>query len=354
MHKRKIRKYINRASEIFRLIGSIPALKPVLCIIIAISFLFILAPYTITKIIPGDEPETDLLPEADYNAEKIPDTIYVYRTESQTTETVGFEEYVKGVVSCEMPSSFHLEALKAQAVAARTYSLARVISTEEKGNPEAHPDAPLCDSTHCQVYNNMSQLEQQKGDEWMNTGWIKICKAVDSTKGQLLYYNGKLVEQALFHSSSGGRTENCEDVFSAAVPYLVSVESPYEDKATHQSEENSFKISDFAEIIRTEYPGISFGDINAGNIKIISRSSGGRVEKMQIGNGIIEGRNVREALNLPSTNFTIDTSADLITFTSDGSGHGVGMSQYGADGMAEKGYSYKEILSHYYKGTAVY
>ena len=188
----------------------------------------------------------------------------------------------------------------------------------------------------------------------MKDGWKKICAAADSTKGELLYYKGELVEQALFHSSSGGRTENSEDVFTSAVPYLVSVDSPYESDATHQNEKNSFSVNEFSDIIRAKYPGIAFGDINASNIKIISRSSGSHVEKMKIGDGVIEGRSVREALELPSANFTVSISEDIITFTSTGSGHGVGMSQYGADGMAKEGYTYREILSHYYSGTEVY
>lgn len=354
MHKRKIKKYINKAQEMFKLIPHIPSLKPILCSFAAICILLVLIPYLITRIVPADEPEKDLIPEIDFEKIEIPKSINVYRTEKSKTETVDFEEYVKCVVSCEMPLSFHIEALKAQAVAARTYSLARVLKAAGYGNSDAHPNAPLCDSTHCQVYSSKSQLRELKGDEWMDTGWNKICEAVNSTEGQLLYYGDELVEQALFHSSSGGRTENCEDVFAAAVPYLVSVESPFEDNATHQNEENTFDINDFAEIIKSQYPGISFGDINASNIRILNRSSGGRVEKMQIGNGIIEGRNVRESLSLPSANFTISTSDNKITFTSNGYGHGVGMSQYGADGMAEKGYNYKEILNHYYKGTTVY
>ena len=185
-------------------------------------------------------------------------------------------------------------------------------------------------------------------------GWKKICKAADATCGQLLYYRGELVQQALFHSSSGGKTENCQDVFAASVPYLVSVDSPYEDEATHQNEQHTFTVENFAKKIRTHCPKIAFGDIKSSNIKIISRSTGGHVEKMQIGNGLIEGRTVREALELPSTNFTIKISAGKITFTSSGSGHGVGMSQYGASGMAKKGYGYKDILAHYYQGTEVW
>lgn len=253
-----------------------------------------------------------------------------------------------------MPSSFDSEALKAQAVAARTYSLARVLKAEKNGNPSSHPDAPLCDTTHCQVYKNCDELRSIKGNEWMKNDWKKICSAVDNTRDELLYYKGELVQQALFHSSSGGRTENCEDVFAAAVPYLVSVDSPYEDSATHKKEKNSFSINEFSQKIKAAYPSITFGDITAANIRIISRSKGNRVEKMQIGSGIIEGRNVREALGLPSANFKIKISDGTITFTSDGSGHGVGMSQYGADGMASRGYDYKKILSHYYSGTEVH
>ena len=188
----------------------------------------------------------------------------------------------------------------------------------------------------------------------MEGGYAKICDAVDDTEGQLLYYKGELVQQALFHSSSGGATENCEDVFAAAVPYLVSVESPYEDEATHQYEETTFTVSEFAALIRSAYPSIPFGNISSNNIKIISRSSGNRVDKIQVGSSSLTGRQVREALGLSSANFTIDFSDDTITFTSNGSGHGVGMSQYGADGMAKEGYNYKKILSHYYSGTEVY
>ena len=261
---------------------------------------------------------------------------------------------MKGVVSGEMPSTFHIEALKAQAVAARTYSLARVLRAASEGNPQAHPAAPLCDSTHCQVYRSPSELEQLKGSDWMKDDWKKICRAADETKGQLLYYNGELVEQALFHSSSGGKTENSEDVFAAAVPYLTSVDSPYEEKATHREEKHAFTVSELASAVKSSYPGTDFGNITADSIKILDRSSGNRVASMQFGSGTLTGREVREALDLPSANFTVDISENTVTFTSNGSGHGVGMSQYGADGMAENGYGYKEILSHYYSGTQVF
>lgn len=356
INKRKMQKFFRRISHLTSSLLEKPAAAAALLIIASICVLLLFMPFALTNFKDNIKPQENKSPhkQADFQLTDVPDTIKVYRTETKKTESIKFEDYVKGVVAGEMPSSFHQEALKAQSVAARTYSLARIIKAEKNGNPTSHPDAPLCDSTHCQVYRSKSELKELKGYSWMKDGWKKICDAVDATKEELLYYKGELVQQALFHSSSGGRTENSEDVFTTAVPYLVSVSSPYENEATHQNEKNSFSINEFSDKIKIKYPNISFGDINASNIKIISRSSGGHVEKMKIGDGIIEGRNIREVLGLPSANFTISISKNIITFTSMGSGHGVGMSQYGADGMAKKGYGYKEILSHYYTGTEVY
>lgn len=355
LSKRKLKKTLRQITAKLSDILTIPLVKPAAIIVAALCILLILAPYLLMKFNPGTgQPAENRKTQASFELVELPKNITIYRAESKKTETLDFEDYVKGVVSGEMPASFHEEALKAQSVAARTYSAARILRTKNEGNPSAHPDAPLCDATHCQVYRSIPELEKLKGEAWMKEDWKKICDAVDQTKGQLLYYNGELVEQALFHSSSGGKTENAEDVFAAAVPYLVSVESPYEENATHQNEEHSYSIEELSKTLKAKHPSISFGTLTADNIKIISRSKGGRVEKMQIGNGSLTGRQVREALNLPSANFTIDIKNNIVTFTSSGSGHGVGMSQYGADGMAKQGYDYKEILEHYYRGTEVF
>lgn len=334
---------------------AVPYIIPVVISAVSIVLLLSAVPFAITHFSDDSSGKADRHGEtAPFETVQLPDKVTVYKTDEGKTETVDFEDYIKGVVSCEMPSSFHKEALKAQAVAARTYSAARIIKAESAGNPEAHPSAPLCDTTHCQVYKNESELRDIKGREWMNTGREKICNAVDDTEGELLYYNGKLVQQALFHSSSGGMTENSEDVFAAAVPYLVSVESPYEDEATHRNEKTAFSISRFSDAVKKHYPSEAFGSISADNIKILSRSKGDHVKKMQVGSATLTGRQIREALGLSSSDFTIEIDGDTITFTSNGSGHGVGMSQYGADGMAKEGYDYKKILSHYYSGTEVY
>lgn len=329
--------------------------KALLVFVIVISALLILVPFILTRFfdISGDKLSNNN-ETAPFETIKTPDTIAIYRTSSGKVETIDFEDYIKGVVASEMPSSFHEEALKAQSVAARSYATAKVIKAEEAGNPSEHPEAALCDTTHCQVYRSAKELKDLKGADWMDNDWQKICSAVDETAGELLYYDGKLVEQALFHSSSGGMTENSEDVFAAAVPYLVSVESPYEDEATHKNEKTALSISDLEEKLKKSYPSIDFGNVTSSDIKIISRSNGNRVEKIRIGSAYLTGRQVRESLGLSSANFEIDIDGDTITFTSNGSGHGVGMSQYGADGMAKEGYDYKKILSHYYSGTEIY
>lgn len=341
--------------------GRLSLIKPVLLSFFAALFILILIPFSITTIFtPKAPPEpvkdkAEKAPVADsIQMVPIPEKIKVYRQEKKRSQSIAFEDYVKGVVASEMPSTFEMEALKAQAVAARTYSMSKYIRAKKNGYSSSHSSAPVCDTVHCQVYQSKADLKKAKGSQWMSEDWKKISAAVDATKGQLMYYKGQLVEQALFHSSSGGKTENCEDVFASAVPYLVSVESPYEEEATHKKETLTLSLSDFAAKMKASYPSKSFGTLTSSNIKILTHSSGGRVETMQAGNASVTGKQVREALGLYSANFTISLSKSKITFTTTGSGHGVGMSQYGANGMAKQGYDYQKILSHYYSGITVY
>jgi len=196
-------------------------------------------------------------------------------------------------------------------------------------------------------------LQQLKSDEWFETGWPRIIKAVDDTKGEMIYYHGELVSQALFHSSSGGKTENSEDVFVSAVPYLRSVDSPYEN-GVHRDEQTVMSISSFTEALRKTFPSSQTGSVTSSNIKILSRNEGGSVDKIQVGNATFTGSDIRRALGLRSANFTLNLDGNSITITTNGFGHGVGMSQHGANGMAKEGYDYKEILSHYYSGTEIY
>lgn len=325
--------------------------------LIVILILLIAVPLMIGLILGSEENGSNASDEELKNKIETPETVRVWIEEEEKTEEVSFEDYVTRVVAGEMPADFEEEALKAQSVAARTYVMAKIIKYEEK-KPESHPEAPVCNTTHCQVYKSEQELIDSHDESWAKEGWEKIQKACKATEGELLYYEGALVMQPLFFSSSGGQTENSEDVFSGAYPYLVSVSSPYEEGATHTNEQKSFTLGEIREALAKSYPDRSTGALNSSNIKILSHTEGGRVETMQIGTATFKGTEVRSALGLSSALFSIDFAEEAgqvkIVFTSNGSGHGVGLSQYGAGGMAKQGYDYKEILAHYYTGTKVY
>ena len=264
--------------------------------------------------------------------------ISVYMKDQGQTIELPLEEYVACVVACEMPAGFEKEALKAQAVAARTYGLAR--------------QGSLCNTVHCQVFKTKEQITAEKGDEWMAAYWDKLQATANETAGQVIYYDGELASQVMFHSSSGGRTEDSEEVFVTAVPYLRSVDSPYEDDATHRSDQKLFKISDFITTIN----GLGFAEVNeedVRNMSITQRTAGGSVAILKIGENELSGKRVRKIFNLSSANFDITTDENNVIITTIGYGHGVGLSQYGANGMAKKGYNYKEILTHYYTGVEI-
>jgi len=294
-------------------------------IIVVLTFI-VIVPFLSLKLFPG---LTESPPNHAEDYIKIPSAVDVYITKKKRFETIDFETYITGVVASEMPSDFDFEALKAQAVASRTYALGRILSGAE-----------LCDTVHCQVYRNDNIPP-------------KVARAVKKTKGQLLLFDGKLASQALYFSSSAGDTENAEDVFSNPYPYLVSVSSSDEPGATHKKEVCTLSIKGFSQKIKDSLPELSFGAIKKSNIKILSRTAGGRVETIKVGTQILSGADIRKALNLYSTRFTIKIKGKTITITSSGSGHGVGMSQYGANGLARKGKSYKQIPSHYYRGTTI-
>ena len=280
-----------------------------------------------------------------------PELIKVYNNKTNEVMVIDFEEYLKGVVASEMPAEFNIESLKAQGVTARTYLLYR-LKKYPKGQPE-HMDAPVCTGIHCQVWSSKDELIQSHYEGWYDEYWGKIEEAVKSTRGQILTYDGKIIEP-LYHSTSGGRTENSEDVFSAAVPYLRSVESPYESESPRLNGSVKVTTSEFIDKIESVYGDM---DINENNLdeKIVlgEVSEGGKVKTIIIDNTEISGREIRSLFNLNSTNFSFIQSGNEIQILTTGYGHGVGMSQWGAEGMANEGYNYKEILKHYYTGVEI-
>ncbi|WZL73623.1 stage II sporulation protein D [Clostridiaceae bacterium 35-E11] len=279
--------------------------------------------------------------------------VKVYIHAKQKVETMALEEYIKGVVAGEMPAAFEMEALKAQAIAARSYAVSRINAYGETGNPD-HPGAELCDDVHCQVWLSKDKLKELKSEKWMKNYWPKIEKAVEETTNLIMTYENKPVDQPLFHSTSGGKTENSEDVFVSAVPYLRSVESPYEEKAPHFNDQEVVPISTFVSKIKNKYKDCTIKTSTVHTtLKILKRSEGGRILEMQVGNKVLAGRTIRDLLGLRSANFKIAIKDKNLIFTTVGYGHGVGMSQWGANGMAEKGHSYEEILKHYYVGIEI-
>lgn len=282
---------------------------------------------------------------------KEPD-ISVYISDTKEVIKLNIEEYVRGVVAGEMPANFSLEALKAQAVASRTYALAHM---EEFGGASYNKSigANLIDTTANQVYLTKEERykawPKDKGDEY----WDKITRAVEETREEILTYEDKIVMSPYYFSTSGGKTENCVDVFSKDIPYLKSVQSNGEEIAPRYTSSKKYSFEEFISIINKNYKGsnITLKNIKTG-VKIIEKSEGGGVLKIKIGSITLNGKELRTLFLLNSTDFEIDIK-DSITFICQGYGHRVGMSQWGANVMGLNGAKYLDILKHYYTGTKV-
>ena len=257
------------------------------------------------------------------------ETIAVFDADTEDVFSVPLEEYVLKVLSKEMPASFEKEALKAQAVAIRTYTLKKKQTKNEK-----HPKATVCtDSNHCMAY-----LKEEINKEYRE----KLESAVRETEGQVLMFENEYAS-TVFHAISSGRTENSQDIWGGQVPYLVSVDSTedknvkdYETKVTVSYNDLITKLGakDFEKVIGKE-----------------ERTESGAVKTITLCEKEFTGAKIRELFNLRSSNFKIEEKDGEYVFTVYGYGHGVGMSQYGANSYAKMGYSYEEILEHYYPGT---
>lgn len=258
--------------------------------------------------------------------------IAVYRSNGSVIN-LNMTDYLIGVVSSEMPASFNLEALKAQSVLARTYAL-KAKQTGKK----------LTDTVSTQSYIDIDQMKNKWGNSF-NTYYNKIKNAVENTDGEYLSYNENYIE-ALYHSTNNGKTESSLDVFGNYYPYLVSVSSEYDKNASSYLRTISMPLDTISNKL-----GLSLN--NDSVISIISYTDGGNIKEININGNNFSGKKVRELLGLRSADFDISISDNNANITTRGYGHGVGMSQYGANGMANAGYSYKDILSHYYPGTTL-
>jgi len=282
--------------------------------------------------------------------------IKVFITKENRIKELNLEEYVTGVVAAEMPANFEPDALKAQAVAARTYALSHVI--EDGGSPCKNGEgASLCDTTHCQVYVTKEERIKEWNKDSKNKGdelWVKVKKAVYDTSGEVLTYNDELVMEPYYFSTSSGKTENAEEVFSTSIPYLRSVESPGEETVKNAKSSNNFKYQNIIKIINSNYNNAKVTMANIKNqIKIIDWTQGGSVKNIKVGNITMTGIKFRTMLGLKSSNFELKFNTSGIEIDCSGYGHGVGMSQWGANAMAKDGKKYTEILTHYYQGVAI-
>jgi len=273
--------------------------------------------------------------------------VRVYLTEEKKVEAVPIEAYVQGVVAAEMPINFELEALKAQAIAARTYIVRRLELGDRSGMPSSGAD--VTDTIQHQAYLSLKELESKWTGKAKTDNLAKLKRAVEDTRGLVITYEGEPI-QAAFFSTSNGFTENSEDYWQQELPYLRSVSSPWDEELSPRYEETvRLSLKDFYK--KLDLTGKSAKGMP--DMKVIEVTDGKRIGLMKINGQSFTGRELRERLSLASSQFTWKVSGSKIAITTYGYGHGVGMSQWGANGMAMEGAAAEEILRHYYSGTSI-
>lgn len=284
---------------------------------------------------------------------KANETIRVRMSETNEIVAMDVNDYLRGVVPSEMSPTYNEEALKAQALVARTYLYKKI---EEKAEGD---DAEICDSfAHCQAYTpkeKLFQIWKDKGytDIEINTFWDKVNNSVISTQNQIVTYNGQCIS-AYFHASSPEKTENLDQIWGCtmSLPYLVSVENEEDEDYPNRTSNVTISLNDLNYILCTNgYSNINRDDLE--NACILEYTTSGRVKNIKLGMNIISAEKLRILFGLKSTNFIMETSKECITFNVIGYGHGVGMSQVGANTLANKGKSYEEIIKYYYKGVDI-
>lgn len=274
-------------------------------------------------------------------------TITLLHKKTGETEQVNLDDYLCNVISAEMPADYEVEALKAQAIVARTYTIYKILNKK-------HDNADICDdSTCCQAWiskdDRLARWEESKRE----SNWQKIFDCVNSTKGKIITYDNQPIN-AFFHSNSGGVTEVPVNVWGGTgYPYLQSVETSGEDAYTQYSSEVVFTQEELINKLKEKYTDISIDFSNNDDIKILEYTESTRVKTVKFGNYELSGVEARTLFGLKSTNFEITKDGDNIKFSVKGYGHGVGMSQTGADSMAKNGSTAEEIIKHFYTGVEI-
>ena len=312
--------------------------------------LVVIVPSTLVSIMPEKDSDDIHIEQTTENSqagedmETVPnetptEAITVAVLNNGTVEDMDLETYIFHVVLAEMPATFELNALKAQAVVARTYTMRR-----KQGTPK-HENAVVCtDSTCCQAYKTPAAYLANGGTQ---SDLDRVKKAVKDTAGEVILYQGHLIE-ATYFSCSGGLTEDAKAVWGQEIPYLKSTESPGEEDATYFVDTVYFSQNEFERILGCNISGSSDTWISD-----TTYTNGQGIDTIRIGGKLYKGTELRKLLGLRSTAFVISAIGDTVVITTKGYGHRVGMSQYGADAMAVSGSNYRQILSHYYTGTTL-
>lgn len=326
-------------------------MKRIFLILLGVIFLCFLLPILFTNKFETEQTSTnenksEISKMYDYNKFSV---IKLLHADTGVIEEVPLDTYLYNVVSAEMPADFHEEALKAQAIVARTYTIYKANTNELK-----HGEAHICDkSTCCQAWISKEDRLAKWGEEVRQSNWDKIVNAVDSTKGQVVTYEGQPIN-AFFHSNSGGATEIPLNVWGGSgYPYLQTVETVGEDAYSQYSSEVVLSKNELLDILKQNYPNIEINLNIAEDIQVLERTDSNRVKKVKFGSITLSGVEARNIFKLRSSNFNVEQETDSIKFKVIGYGHGVGMSQTGADSLAKQGKTAQEIINHYYTGVEI-
>lgn len=326
-------------------------LKPIGTLVAIVLICILIIPAIVVQFVPqknvGQVQERIELQESESDKLAPVINIAVYREAQDKIEKLTLENYIRGVVAAEMPTEFELEALKAQALAARTYIIRRLVDKDFSDVPEG---AVVSDTIRHQVYLSDEELRERWGlDFERNMG--RINQAVNETMGQVLTYEGKPIT-ATFFSTSNGFTENSEEYWNAEIPYLRSVESPWDVESPKYEEVMNMSIEDFQQRLGVELAQPA-STAQEPLIEIISRTAGNRVKEVKVGEKTFSGKELREKLDISSSHFDMQLKDREVVIRTKGWGHGVGMSQWGANGMAKEGYAAEDIVKYYYTGIDV-
>lgn len=278
-------------------------------------------------------PSNPVIPE-----KSIPPSLQFY--DGNTISMITVEEYVTGVVLHEMPYTFHREALRAQAVAARTYLY---YCLDNNSHPHENGADVCADISHCCGYTTKAALAERFGDAYAESAVTAVTEAVFSTEEEVMTYNGNEI-LAVWHSSSADSTEDCDEVWLCQLPYLVSVTTSEEAR----TETISFPLAKVKSMLRS-----AFYSYNGSLDITVTENKNGRCATLKIGNITFTGNEARSFFSLKSTDFDVWHQGGKLYIRTRGYGHGVGLSQYGAEKMAQNGADYEEILTHYYKGASL-